>query len=96
MKNGKKNINNIDQLEKEIYRLKYEARKKEDILFKQLDYFRENYASMSMNSFFNRTKKESPRGSMKERFLNNITDKLADKAINGIETLFKRYFNNGK
>lgn len=94
MKTYKKDIRNMDQLEKEIYRLRLEARKKEDLLSRQLDFFRDNFASITMNSFFTRTKKEKGSGSAKGWFFSSIADKLADKAINGIEHFFKKYFKN--
>jgi hypothetical protein len=94
MKTNKKDIRNMDQLEKEIYRLRLEARKKEDKFSSQLDFFRANFASITMNSFFSRSNKEKSNAGPKERFFSSIADKLADKAINGIENLLKRYFKD--
>jgi hypothetical protein len=46
-----KNIRNLDSLDRELYRLKLEAKNLEDKLDRNLDHLQEDYLSMTMNSF---------------------------------------------
>src|SRR3974390_3231293 len=91
-------IKNLDTLEKEIYRLRLEAKSKEEKLEENLDYLQKNYASMIMNSIFNRA--HSGKEKIKEKFfssvwenekiqegINKIISHLADRASEGIENL---------
>ncbi|MES1219312.1 MAG: hypothetical protein ABUT20_27655 [Bacteroidota bacterium] len=95
-----KNIKNLDTLEKEIYRLRLEARQIEDKLDKNLDHFQEHYFSMTMNSIFHRsTGKEKIKEKLFSSFLDNekisggidkIISYVVDKASDGIESILDR------
>lgn len=94
-------IKNLDTLEKEIYRLRLEAKNAEDKLEENCEYLQKHFASMTMNSIFNRpsTAKEK----MKEKIfsslwenekvrngLDKIVSYLAEKAADGIESLLDK------
>lgn len=100
-------IRSLDTLEKEIYRLRLEAKNMEETLDKNLDHFQENYRSMTMNSFFHKKKQEDEKQEngffnsffKNENFkaaINNITDHIADRAAEGIENLINRIFQKKK
>jgi len=101
-----KNIHNLDTLEKEIYRLKLEARNIEIKLDKNVEYLQYNYSSMFMNSFFHKRKhEEKERNSFfdsifkNEAFnttVNKITDRIADRAADAIDSLIDKIFHTGK
>jgi hypothetical protein len=97
-------IKNLDTLEKEIYRLQLEARDQKDKLEKNLEYLQKHYASMAMNSFFQ--KNSSSKEKVKEKILNTIweneklrtgIDKIVDyvteKATDGVESLLDKIFH---
>lgn len=93
-------INNLDQLEKEIYRLKDEARKIEDKMDKNMDHLQRNFGSMLRNSVFPR-KEESAgsswAGSLLEHeglksALQRFFSRLADKAADGVDGFVERVF----
>jgi hypothetical protein len=101
-----KNIHNLDTLEREIYRLQLEVKNMEQKFDRNFDHLQQNYSSMFMGSFFRR-KKESDEGksSFFDSFFKNenfhaavskITDRLADKAAEGIENLVDKIFHKGK
>ena len=87
-------INNIDTLEREIYRLKLEARNIEDKMAKSLDHLQQNYLSMTMNSAFckKESKKNGESGFWKsfvknEGFtsaMNSIAGAISAKAVEGL------------
>ncbi len=97
-------IRNLDTLEKEIYRLRLEAKNYEEKLEHNLDHFQKNYASMAINSVFRRSpEKESGKERIKEKIfssiwnnekirngINKIIGHLADRASEGIENLFDK------
>jgi len=98
MANTSSKIKNLDTLEKEIYRLQLEAKNKKERLEENLDYFQKHYASMTVNSIFNRS--SSGKEKVKEKFfssiwenekiqngVNKIISHLADRAAEGIENL---------
>ena len=97
-------IKNIDTLEKEIYRLQLKARDCKDKLEENFEHLQKHYASMTMNSFVNRS--SSPKEKIKEKILNTIwenekvrtgIDKIVDyvteKATDGVETLLDKIFH---
>ena len=87
-------INNIDTLEREIYRLKLEARNIEDKLDESLDHLQQNYLSMAMSSAFckKESKKDGENGFWKsfaknEGFtsaVDSIAGVIAAKAVQGL------------
>jgi len=98
-------IKNTDTLEKEIYRLRLEAKDRKDKLEKNLDWLQKHYASMMMNSFFNRS--SSAKEKVKEKIFSSIwenekiqtgVDKLAgyfaEKASDGLESLLDKLFKH--
>ena len=97
-------IRNLDTLEKEIYRLRLEAKNTSEKLENNLDYLQHNYASMTMNSIFSRgSSKNSGGEGVKEKIftsfwenekvqkgINRIVDHLADKTVEGIESILDK------
>ncbi|HVT86602.1 MAG TPA: hypothetical protein VHD35_15465 [Chitinophagaceae bacterium] len=97
-------IKNLDTLEKEIYRLRLEAKNYESKLEDNLDHLQKNYASMAINSVFSRSsEKESGKEKIKEKIFSSIWDNekirngidkiighLADRASEGIENLIDK------
>lgn len=97
-------IKNLDTLEKEIYRLRLEAKNYESKLEDNLDHLQKNYASMAINSVFSRpAAKESGKERIKEKIFSSIWDNekirngiskiighLADRASEGIENLIDK------
>jgi hypothetical protein len=98
-----KSIHNLDTLEKEIYRLQLEAMKMEQKFDRNFEHLQENYFSMFTNSFFHRRKKREEEGnSFFGSFFRNenfraavarVTDRLADKAAESIESLLEKIFH---
>lgn len=101
-----RNIKNLDTLEKEIYRLKLEAKQIEEKLDQNLDYLQENFSSMTMNSFFHKKKhtENGKTGFFDSAFKNDtfntaigkITDRIAVKAADGFESLVDKIFEKKK
>jgi hypothetical protein len=99
-------IHNLDQLEREIYRLKLEARNIEKQLDRNLDHLQDNYFSMAMNSIFGRKKREADDkpGFFESLFrsdgfnaaMSKMTETVVAKAAAGIETLIDKLFNKNK
>jgi hypothetical protein len=58
MKGSSKHIQNLDQLEKEIYRLKFQSKQLEDKLDNHFDYLQHNYGTLMIHSLFGH--KEEP------------------------------------
>ncbi|MDP4261304.1 MAG: hypothetical protein Q8941_02125 [Bacteroidota bacterium] len=96
-----KNIHNLDTLEREMYRLKLEARNIEEKLDHNLDHLQENYFSMTMNSIFRNKKEGEGKAGFFESFfksesfnaaVNKITEHIVDKAAAGIENLIDKIF----
>ncbi|OQY95555.1 MAG: hypothetical protein B6D37_05125 [Sphingobacteriales bacterium UTBCD1] len=97
-------IKNLDSLEKEIYRLRLEAKNYEGKLEENLDHLQKNYASMTFNTVFSRSPdKESGKERIKEKIFSSIWENerirsgidkiighLADRASEGIESLIDK------
>lgn len=97
-------IKNLDTLEKEIYRLRLEAKSFERKLEDNLDHLQKNYASMAINSVFGKSsEKESGKEKIKEKIFTSIWENekirngidkiighLADRAAEGIENLIDK------
>jgi hypothetical protein len=102
----KTKVHNLDTLEREIYRLKLEAKNIETLLDKNAGYLQRNFTSMMMNSICRKQKtKEEERHSffdsvLKNEKLNNIINKMsghiADRAAEGIESLLNKIFHSKK
>lgn len=99
MKDGKK-IKDIDTLEKEIYRLKFEALKAENKLDNNLEFLQRNYSTLIFNSFFD-TEKNGNGDKPKYNFFRNgplnsvisdVTDHIAEKASNSIKDKIDKLF----
>jgi hypothetical protein len=97
-----KHIRNIDTLEKEVYRLKLEAKNIEEKLDKNLDHLQENYFSMTMNSFFGHRKHKEEPGSFFDSFVNSdgfrsavnkVTDHIANNTAESLEKLVDKLFH---
>jgi hypothetical protein len=101
-----KNIHNLDTLDKEIYRLKLEAKNIEDKLDDNFEKLRHNWFSMSMNSIFHKKKnEESSKSHFFDSFfkndgfnavVNKITDHIANRASDGIDSLIDKIFHKKK
>jgi hypothetical protein len=98
MKKSKQKIKNLDALEKEIYRLRLEAKVTAGKLEENFDRFQQHYGKMAMNSIFNSA--SAGKEKVKEKIfssiwenekvqngINKIVDHLADKAADGINSL---------
>ena len=97
-----KNIHNLDSLEREIYRLSLEAKKKEEQIDENFEYLRTNFGSLLINAFSCHTKTNPGQKSgffttsikdetLKSAF-NKVTDHIAHRAIEGIDELITRMF----
>lgn len=100
----KSRIHNLDSLEKEIYRLQLEAKELEEKLQKGGEHLQANYASMFMNSFFRKKKRNAEERhrffdflfknehftSVLSRIGEKVSDHSADRLINLIDRLFSR------
>lgn len=99
-------IKNLDSLEKEIYRLKLEARNNSKKLSSQMDHLQQHYASMTANSFFCKgdEKKSSGKANEKESFfhslfenetfqdgVDSLLDRFAGRAAAGLDKLFSKW-----
>lgn len=97
-------IRNLDTLEKEIYRLRLEAKNYEKKLEENVEYLQKNYTSLALNSVFKRpSEKETGRERIKEKIFSTIWDnekiksgidkiisQLAERASEGIENLIDK------
>jgi len=102
MPSVKKNIKDLDSLEKEIQRLRHEARSLEKKFDDNFSYLQENYSSLLMHSFLpERDGYRSIPASIihlllqHERLrkaLTQLAEQLVDKASEGIEFLINRFF----
>ena len=100
---GEKNIHNLDSLEREIYRLKLEAKNLEGKLDKNLDYLQGNYFNLTMNSFFCRDDSKKNAGAAHffkhEGFnatINTIAGNIADKASERLHSWMSNFFGKSK
>jgi hypothetical protein len=97
-----KNIHNLDSLEREIYRLSLEAKKKEEEIDNNFDYLRSNFGSLLINSFSCKMKKNAEQKSglfestLKDETLKSaftkVTDHITNRTIEGIDELITRMF----
>jgi hypothetical protein len=96
-----KNISNSDSLEREIYRLKLQAKNIESQFDENLDYLQKNYSSMAFNSFFSGTKKDKEnifstfiKNDAISSILNKVTCHIGDRVMENIDGLVDRAFHN--
>lgn len=87
MSKASKHIRNLTELDKEIYRLKLEATKTEIRMDKNLEYFRENYIDLMMNSVFHRHDRSNE--TLKEKIADTIWNNSSlqaalDKVVNAV------------
>ena len=95
-KNGK--INDLDSLEKEIYRLKLESKMTEAKFDKNVEFLKKNYPQMIFNSVLsrnsnNRFKQNLFRNETLNNIVSNVTDHIAECATVGIKEKIDRLFN---
>jgi hypothetical protein len=101
-----KDIHNLDSLEREIYRLKLEAKSIKEKMDHNLEQLQDDFSSMAMNSFFCRRKN---RGEDNENFFESIlkneklnkvvdkvTDHIANRAAESIDELIDKIFHKKK
>jgi len=101
-----KNIHSLDSLEREIYRLKLEAKDLEDKMDYNFEQLQENFTSMAMNSLCGKKKnKEDGKDDLFGSFLKNeqlnavadkITDHIGNRAADGIDKLIDKLFHKKK
>ena len=99
MAKASKHINNLSDLEKEIYRLRYEAKEMELKLDRNIDFFKKNYAEIIVKSVIRQPVKESVKEKIAETIWNNpkvqqtvdkILDGLVTKAVDTAEKIFDK------
>ena len=101
-----KNIHNLESLEREIYRLKQEAKSIEEKLDHNFEHLQENFSSITMNSFCSK-KKNNENGKaglfasfLKDEKLNTVADKIKDhvasRAAEGIDKFIDKIFHKKK
>jgi hypothetical protein len=105
MKRGS-TIHNLDTLEKEIYRLKLEARLKEVKLTDNWEKLFADFPEILTNSLFCRNReKENGKETFGQRLFNNekrsafvdrIVDKFSDSLADKIDELFEKVFHKHK
>jgi hypothetical protein len=105
MKKGS-SIHNLDTLEREIYRLKLEAKNKEDKLNDNLESLQKNFPQVLINSFLCRKKyqengkegffRSAFRNEKFNTFIDKVVDKFSDRAADGIDHLFEKIFHKKK
>ena len=88
--------------EKEVYRLKLEAKNIEEKLDKNLDHLQENYFSMTLNSFFHRRKHSDGSNGFFDSFFNSdsfhaavnkVTEHVANSTAESLEKLIDKLFH---
>lgn len=99
---GNSNIKNLDNLEKEIYRLKLKSKELEGRFDSNIEHLQNNYGSMIRNSIFSSKKETQPvSSSIMESVVNNeklqgalnrIVNHLAEKAADGIDAVIDKLF----
>ncbi len=99
MAKASKHINNLSDLEKEIYRLRYEAKEMELKLDSNIDFFKKNYAEIIVKSVMRQPVKESVKEKIAEMIWNNpkvqqtvdkMLDGLVTKAVDTAEKIFEK------
>ena len=101
-----RNIRNLASLDREIYRLQLQARKLEDKLGNNLEYFQENSSSLFMNSFFGNRHGEKGKknghsfafwkNEMINFFFEKFSENIAGKLADGVNKMFDRIFHKEK
>ena len=99
-------IHNLDTLEKEIYRLKLDARLKEVHLTENWEQLLRDFPEILTNSISCRKReKENGKGTLGERIFNNerrsafidkIVEKFSDRIAQKIDDLFEKVFQKTK
>ena len=100
------NIYNIETLEREIYRLKLEAKNRGEKLEANADYLQKNFAKLVMNSFSCRQKskengkknffKSTFSNEKMHAFVDKMVDRFSDRAADSMEHLFNKMFHKKK
>jgi ribonucleotide reductase beta subunit family protein with ferritin-like domain len=94
-------IHTLDQLEKDIYRLRLEAKNMESQINDNLHYLQKHYTAMAVASFISSFSMKEKRGESSDdhlfsnifkmeaidRLTSRMADRLIDKAAEGIENL---------
>lgn len=101
-----KRIHNLDTLDREIYRLRLEAKNIEQKLDRNLDHFQEHYPSMAFHSFFSgKQRREEARSPFfdslfRSEALSSVIGKFAEfaagKAASAIEALLDKLSKKDK
>lgn len=101
----KDTIHNLDTLEKEIYRLKLEARLKEVRLTENWEQLLRDFPEVLTNSFFCR-KKENENGKTpgqklfnnerRSAFMDKLFEKFSDRLTEKLDELFEKVFHKSK
>ncbi len=99
-------IHNLDSLEREIYRLRIEAARKEKNLSENITYLRENATRLFVNTFRGKYKpetdeKRNENGSFfriagLNSIFSKIADRIANRAADNIDDLIDRIFHKQK
>jgi hypothetical protein len=102
----KDSIHNLDTLEKEIYRLKLEARLKEVRLTENWEQLLQDFPEVLTNSLFCRKKgNENGKETFGQKVFNNerrrffmdrLFDKFSDRITGKLDELFERVFQKNK
>jgi hypothetical protein len=103
--NANKHINNLDSLEKEIYRLQLTANESAKQLEKDLEYLRDNFFTLTKNSLKKERIKETGSSSFFDHLFKNdhvqeavsgITDRIANNVAEAVNHLVDRIFKKHK
>jgi hypothetical protein len=94
-------IHSLRSLNEEIAQLQTEAKNTERKLEENFDYFRDNAMSFFTSSFFCRSKNKEEKNEKhaffgSERFggiLGKMADHVAEKAVNGVDSILNRFFH---
>lgn len=98
-----KNIHNLDSLEREIYRLRLEAKRQEDKLDDNWEYLQKNFPALLLNSISCRKKDDTNgkenffrsafRNEKFNAFVDKIVDRFSDRAAKGVDHFFEKIFH---
>lgn len=98
------NIHNLDTLNREIYRLRLEVKRKEDKLDDNWEYLQNNFPALLLNSISCRRKakengkenlfKSALKNEKLNTFIDKIIDRFSDRAAKGFDHLFEKIFHN--
>lgn len=95
------NIDNIDALQREIYRLRMKAKNIELKLEHHFDHFRMNFSALCINSFYNKEETTTSSHSFKKNgklnsLFSKISDRIADQAVGSLDKLLDKLFHDNK